>query len=76
MLLGCLLATGILHIGETLLSISHVNLSETTVEEDLCGEELEFETELLIVDELVAAEVKEGRGKVVEGGIVSGQQEV
>ncbi len=75
-LLCCLLATGILHIGDTLLRISHVDLGETTVEEDLCGEELELEAELLVVDDLVPAEVKEGGGEVVEGGIISGQQEV
>ena len=75
-LLGCLLAAGILHIGKTLLSISHVNLGEATVEENLGGEKLELETELLVVDELVPAEVKEGRGKVIEGSVISGQQEV
>ena len=42
-LLGGLFALSILHVGETLLELTHVDLSEAAVEEDLCGEELELE---------------------------------
>ena len=58
------------------LRVAHVDLSEAAVEEDLGRVELELEAELLIVDELVAAEVEEGGGKVVEGGIVALEEEV
>ena len=75
-LFGGLLTTGVLHVSETLLHVAHVDLGETAVEEDFCGVELELETELLIVDELVAAEVEEGGGEVVVGGVVAGEEEV
>ena len=42
------------------LQVAHVDLGETAVEEDLRRVEFELEAELLIVDELVAAEVEEG----------------
>ena len=76
MLFGGLLTTSVLHVSETLLHVAHVDLGETAVEEDFGGVELELETELLIVDELVAAEVEEGGGEVVVGGIVAGEEEV
>ena len=43
MLLGRLLALCVLHVGETLLELAHVDLSKAAVEEDFCGEELELE---------------------------------
>ena len=58
------------------LRVAHVDLSEAAVEEDLGRVELELEAELLIVDELVAAEVEQGLGKVVEGGVVALEEEV
>ena len=42
-LLSGLLALGVLHVGESLLELPHVDLRETAVEEDLCGEEFELE---------------------------------
>ena len=75
-LLCCLLTTSILHVCQALLHVAHVDLGETAVEEDFCGVELELEAELLIVDELVAAEVEEGGGEVVEGDVVAGEEEV
>ena len=66
----------VLSRASTLLHVAHVDLGETAVEEDFCGVELELETELLIVDELVAAEVEEGGGEVVVGGVVAGEEEV
>ena len=58
------------------LQVAHVDLGETAVEEDLRRVEFELEAELLIVDELVAAEVEECGGKVVEGSVVAGEEEV
>ena len=75
-LLGGLFAACVLHVGEPLLHVAHVDLGEAAVEEDLGGEELELEAELLVVDELVAAEVEEGGGEVVEGDVVAGEEEV
>ena len=76
MLFGGLLTTSVLHVSETLLHVAHVDLRKAAVKEDLRRIELELEAELLIVDELVAAEVEEGGGKVVVGGIVAGEEKV
>lgn len=75
-LLGCLLTTSVLHVSETLLHLAHVDLSEASIEEDFGGVELELEAELLVVDELVSAEVEEGGGEVVVGSIVASEKEV
>ena len=58
------------------MHVTHVDLSEAAVEEDLCSVKLELEAKLLIVDEGVAAEVEECGGEVVVGKIITGEEEV
>ena len=71
-----LLAASVFHVGKAVVHVADVDLGEAAVEEDLGGEELELETELFIVDELVSAEVEECGGEVVVGGVVAGEEEV
>ena len=71
-----LLAPGVFHVRQAVLHVAHVDLGQAAVEEDFGGEELEFEPELLIVDELVSAQVEESGGKVVVRGIVALEEEV
>jgi hypothetical protein len=54
-LLGRLLPTGLLHVGDALLDIVHINLGQALVEEDLCRIELELEAELFVVTALPSA---------------------
>jgi hypothetical protein len=48
-LLCGLLLTCILHVLDALVGVAEVDLSETFIEEDLGGVELEFETQLFVV---------------------------
>ena len=65
-----------MHVGKAVLRVAQVNLGEAAVEEDLGRIEFELEAELFIVDKLVSAEIEEGRGEVVEGDVIAGEEEV